>query len=85
MDSAVGNAREWQALGTSIANFQLIQQILVESDIEIFAAEAMLADVSRLADARGDILRKAAAFKVFASEMCGHVLDRVVQVCGGAG
>ena len=26
-----------------------------------------------------------AAFKVFASEMCGRVVDRVVQIYGGAG
>ncbi len=31
------------------------------------------------------MLRKAAAFKVFASEMCGRVVDRVVQIYGGAG
>ena len=30
-------------------------------------------------------IAKAAAFKVFASEMCGRVVDRVVQIYGGAG
>ncbi|MBS0284215.1 MAG: acyl-CoA dehydrogenase, partial [Proteobacteria bacterium] len=63
----------------------LIQQMLADSEIEIYAAETMMADVTRRADAGENVLRKAAAFKVFASEMCGRVVDRVVQVYGGAG
>ena len=37
------------------------------------------------ADAGENVLRRAAAVKVFASEMCGRVVDRVVQIYGGAG
>lgn len=85
LDSAIRYANERKAFGEPIANFQLIQQMLAESEIEIYAAEAMLADVGRRADAGENVLRKAAAFKVFASEMCGRVVDRVVQVYGGAG
>ncbi len=85
LDSAIGYAGERKAFGEPIANFQLIQQMLAESEIEIYAAEAMMADVTARADAGENVLRKAAAFKVFASEMCGRVVDRVVQVYGGAG
>ena len=74
-----------KAFGEPIANFQLIQQMLAESEIEIYAAERMMQDVTRRADAGENVLRKAAAFKVFASEMCGRVVDRCVQVYGGAG
>src|SRR3546814_13912108 len=45
----------------------------------------MMADVTARADRGENILRKAAAFKVFASEMCGRVVDRVVPIYGGAG
>ena len=85
LDSALRYANERKAFGEPIANFQLIQQMLADSEIEIYAAEAMLADVTARADAGENVLRKAAAFKVFASEMCGRVVDRVVQVYGGAG
>ncbi|MEO9461635.1 MAG: acyl-CoA dehydrogenase family protein [Marinomonas sp.] len=85
LDSALKYANERKAFGEPIANFQLIQQMLAESDMEIYAAEAMMADVTARADKGENILRKAAAFKVFASEMCGRVVDRVVQVYGGAG
>lgn len=85
LDSAIRYANERKAFGEPIANFQLIQQMLADSEIEIYAAETMMADVTARADAGENVLRKAAAFKVFASEMCGRVVDRVVQVYGGAG
>lgn len=85
LDSALRYATERKAFGEPIANFQLIQQMLADSEIEIYAAETMMADVTRRADMGEDVLRKAAAFKVFASEMCGRVVDRCVQVYGGAG
>lgn len=85
LDSALRYANERKAFGEPIANFQLIQQMLAESDTEIYAAECMMADVTARADRGENVLRKAAAFKVFASEMCGRVVDRVVQIYGGAG
>ena len=85
LDSAIRYATERKAFGEPIANFQLIQQMLAQSEIDIYAAECMMEDVTRRADAGENVLRKAAAFKVFASEMCGRVVDRVVQIYGGAG
>ena len=85
LDSALRYANERKAFGEPIANFQLIQQMLADSEIEIYAAECMLEDAARRADAGENILRKAAAAKVFATEMCGRVVDRVVQIYGGAG
>ena len=85
LDSALRYANERKAFGEPISNFQLIQQMLAESEIEIYAAECMLEDAARRADAGENVLRKAAAAKVFASEMCGRVVDRVVQIYGGAG
>ena len=85
LDSAVKYANERQAFGEPIANFQLIQQMLAESWTEIYAAESMMADVTARVDRGENTIKQAAAFKVFASEMCGRVVDRVVQIYGGAG
>ena len=85
LDSAIRYANERKAFGEPIARFQLIQAMLADSEIEIYAAEAMMRDVTARADRGENILVKAAAIKVFASEMCGRVVDRVVQVYGGAG
>ena len=85
LDSALRYATERKAFGEPIANFQLIQAMLADSETEIYAAECMMTDVTARADRGENILVKAAAFKVFASEMCGRVMDRVVQIYGGAG
>ncbi len=85
LDSAIRYANERKAFGEPIARFQLIQAMLADSEMEIYAAECMMRDVTARADRGENILVKAAAFKVFASEMCGRVVDRVVQVYGGAG
>ncbi len=85
LDSALRYATERKAFGEAIANFQLIQQMLADSEIEIYAAECMLEDAARRADDGERILRQAAAAKVFATEACGRVVDRVVQIYGGAG
>lgn len=85
LDSALGYARDRKAFGEPIANFQLIQAMLADSEAEIYAAECMIADACRRADAGEKVLTKAAATKMFASEICGRVADRCVQIYGGAG
>ena len=85
LDYALSYASERKAFGTTISNFQLIQAMLADSQAEIFAAEAMLKDASARADLGENIIVDAASAKLFASEMCGRVADRVVQILGGAG
>src|SRR3546814_9995480 len=75
LDSAVRYATERKAFGEPIANFQLIQQMLAQSEIDIYAAECMMEDVTRRADAGENVLRKAAAFKVFASRSEEHTSE----------
>ena len=85
LDTAVRYATERKAFGEPIANFQLIQAMLADSEAELYAAECMIADACVRADAGENIVRKAAAAKMFASESCGRVADRCVQIHGGAG
>ena len=85
LDTAIRYATERKAFGEAIANFQLIQAMLADSEAELYAAECMIADACARADRGENIQRKAAAAKLFASETCGRVVDRCVQVYGGAG
>ncbi|MCW1383526.1 acyl-CoA dehydrogenase family protein [Novosphingobium sp. KCTC 2891] len=85
LDTAVRYANERKAFGEPIANFQLIQAMLADSQAEIYAAQCMMRDAIAKADAGQKVLMEAAAFKMFASEMCGRVTDRCVQIHGGAG
>ena len=84
-DTSLRYATERKAFGEPIASFQLVQAMLADSEAEIYAAECMIADACRRADAGEKILIKAASAKMFASEMCGRVADRCVQIHGGAG
>ncbi|MBP6435046.1 MAG: acyl-CoA dehydrogenase, partial [Sphingorhabdus sp.] len=85
LDTAIRYATERKAFGEAIANFQLIQAMLADSEAELYAAECMIADACARADRGEAILRKAAAAKLFATETCGRVADRCVQIYGGAG
>ena len=85
LDTALRYATERKAFGEPIANFQLIQAMLADSRAEIYASECMIADACRLADEGKRVSIEAASAKMFASEMCGRVVDRCVQIHGGAG
>ncbi|MBC7159719.1 MAG: acyl-CoA dehydrogenase family protein [Porphyrobacter sp.] len=85
LDTALRYATERKAFGEPIANFQLIQAMLADSEAELYASECMLADAAARATAGEDVLRKAAATKMFTTEACGRIADRCVQVHGGAG
>lgn len=85
LESGLRYAMERKAFGEPIAQFQLIQAMLADSKAEIYAAECMISDATRRADQGERISLEASCAKMFASEMCGRVVDRVVQIHGGAG
>ncbi|MNS66309.1 Acyl-CoA dehydrogenase [compost metagenome] len=82
---ALAYAMERQQFGQPIAEFQLIQAMLADSKAEIYAARSMVLDAARRRDNKEDISTVASCCKLFASEMCGRVADRSVQIHGGAG
>ncbi len=85
LDTGLRYAMERKAFGEPIAQFQLIQAMLADSRMEIYASAAMMKDACAIADTGERATLEAASFKLFASEMCGRVVDRVVQIHGGAG
>ncbi len=85
LTDALAYAMERQQFGQPIAQFQLIQAMLADSKAEIYAARSMVLDCARRRDRQEDISTEASCCKLFASEMCGRVADRSVQIHGGAG
>ena len=85
LDDALHYAVERKQFGQPIANFQLIQAMLADSKAEIYAAKSMVLDASRLRDEGKDVVTESSCAKKFATEMCGRVADRAVQIHGGAG
>jgi acyl-CoA dehydrogenase len=85
LDDALRYAVERRQFGKPIADFQLVQAMLADSRTEIYAARSMVLDAARRRDEGEDVSTEASCCKLFASEMCGRVADRAVQVHGGAG
>lgn len=85
LDEALRYAIERQQFGKPIAEFQLVQAMLADSKAETYAARTMVLDAARLRDLGRDVSIEASCAKLFASEMCGRVADRAVQIFGGAG
>ncbi|MCF5020023.1 acyl-CoA dehydrogenase [Pseudomonas lactis] len=78
-------AIERKQFGKPIAEFQLIQAMLADSKTEIYAARCMVLDAAKKRDQGLNIGTEASCSKMFATEMCGRVADRCVQIHGGAG
>ena len=85
IDEMTRYARERRQFGQAIADFQLVQAMLADSETERRAARALVLEAARSRDAGGRVTMEAAMAKYFASEMVGRVADRAVQVFGGAG
>lgn len=81
----VRQARTRKQFGRPISEFQLVQQMIAESNTEAHAARALVLETARKRDDGVDVTLEASMCKLFASEMCGRVADRTVQVFGGGG
>jgi acyl-CoA dehydrogenase len=85
LDEALRYAMDRKQFGQPIAEFQLVQAMLADSKAEIYAARCMVLDAARRRDEGLPVSTEASCAKMFASEMCGRVADRAVQIFGGAG
>ncbi|WP_454672942.1 acyl-CoA dehydrogenase family protein [Achromobacter pestifer] len=82
---AVKYALERKQFGQPIAEFQLIQGMIADSQAELYAARCMVLDAARMRDLGENTTMQAACAKLFSTEMVGRVADRAVQIHGGAG
>jgi len=82
---ALNYAVERRQFGQPVAEFQLVQAMLADSQAEIYAARCMVIDAARRRDEGREVSTEASCCKLFASEMCGRVADRAVQIFGGSG
>lgn len=78
-------AMERRQFGRPIADFQMIQAMLADSETETYAGECMVLDAARQRDAGKPVAKLAACCKYFCTEMVGRVADRAVQIHGGSG
>ncbi len=81
-------ARDRQAYGHPIFDYQAIQFMLADSVTELWAARLMTYRTAQAIDEGEDVKvqhAQCSMAKLFASEMAGRVADRAVQIFGGRG
>ena len=85
LDEAIAHARRRRQFGKAIGEFQLVQAMLADCKVEIEAARALILETARKRDRGEDVTMDVSMCKYYATEMCGRVADRVVQIFGGEG
>jgi acyl-CoA dehydrogenase len=79
------HGRERRQFGRPIGEFQMVQQMLADSAIEIEAARLLVLRAAHELDRTGAARERISMVKVHAAEVLGRVADRAVQVFGGLG
>src|SRR5918996_5507486 len=88
IEEATAFARQRQAYGRPIFDYQGVQFMLADSLTELWAARLMTYQTAHGLDADLDVKvqhAQCSMAKLYASEMAGRVADRAVQVFGGRG
>ena len=85
LDLAMRFASQREAFGSPIRTFQAIQVVLGEMDAQSEVARLAAHWAATLRDEGGDVRRAGAIAKYVASENCFAVVDKAIQVHGGAG
>src|SRR3569833_986544 len=85
LDETVAYAKERRQGGRRIADHQLVQGLLADSQTELYAGRAMVLQAAEAYDSGADRRMGPSCAKYFCSEAAGRVADRAVQVFGGMG
>jgi alkylation response protein AidB-like acyl-CoA dehydrogenase len=83
--AGVGYARERRVFGEKLTDFQNTRFVLADCRTELDAAWLLTLRAARLLDEGERAASETSMAKLFASETCGRVVDRMVQVHGGYG
>lgn len=85
MDIAQEYASRRESYGVKLGEHQMVQSMIADAHIELYAARLMTRDVARMLDAGESIRHHSSMAKVFVSEVVCKVADSAVQICGALG
>ena len=68
--------------GNKLAEHQMVQAMIADAHIQLYAARMMTLDVARRLDAGESIRHHSSMAKVFVAEAVYQVADSAVQICG---
>ncbi|SDR52135.1 hypothetical protein SAMN05444161_5187 [Rhizobiales bacterium GAS191] len=85
MDAAKAYAKERRQFGQKLADFQGLQWLIADREVDLAAARLLILEAAHLKD-QGQPYGKAASMaKLFASEAAMRSTDAAIQIHGGAG
>lgn len=85
LDLALAHARSRSAFKRSIAQFQHVQAMLVETAVELEAGRMLRDKACRMHEAHLPYAKEAAMAKLYCTEMAKRAADHGVQIFGGLG
>ncbi|MBP0457769.1 acyl-CoA dehydrogenase family protein [Streptomyces montanisoli] len=85
LDAAVGYAGEREQFGSTIAHYQLVQELISDIAVDVDAARLLTWRVADLVDRGEEFATAASKAKLFASEAAVRAANNAVQVFGGYG
>ncbi|MDB5720103.1 MAG: dcaA [Alphaproteobacteria bacterium] len=85
IDMSLTYALGRRQFGQPIADFQLVQAMLADAEVDRLTTEALMEKVAARFDSGDKVSLECAALKYHASEAVGRIADRAVQIHGGAG
>ncbi|NUP05706.1 MAG: acyl-CoA dehydrogenase [Polyangiaceae bacterium] len=85
LEEAVAYAKDRKQFNRSIGDYQGIQWMLADSKTELDAARVLALQAAWMKENKKPFSKQAAMAKLYASEACGRIVDRCLQVHGGYG
>jgi acyl-CoA dehydrogenase len=85
LDLAAERMLDRRAFGARLADHQGIQFFLADSAMDLYASRLMVLHAAWKIDRGQDARQEISMLKTFVSEAFGRILDRALQVYGGAG
>lgn len=85
LGAGLSYARERKAFGKTLSDFQNTQFVLADCRAELDAAWLLTLRAARLLDSGDKAAAESSMAKVYATEACGRVVDKMVQVHGSYG
>ncbi|MNM86432.1 (R)-benzylsuccinyl-CoA dehydrogenase [compost metagenome] len=85
LDQALEYAKVRKTFGQAIANHQMVQAMLAECAMDIYACKTMIQHCAWLLDEGKPATKEVSIIKASATEMLCRVMDRCIQIHGGMG
>lgn len=85
LDIALDRAAEREAFGARLEDLGMVQAMIADSVIDIESSRALIQRCAWVLDRGGSARNESSVAKVHVAEAVYRVIDRAIQICGGAG